>query len=274
MDQLIVLGTGNAMVTKCYNTCFALRHADAYCLVDAGGGNGILAQMQHAGIPFSALRHLIVTHAHCDHLLGVVWVVRKIATLMKNGAYDGDFHIWAHQSILDAIVTMCHITLQEKFVKLLGTQIRLCPIADGSKAQILDQEFTFFDIHSTKLLQHGFTVRQGEWKLTCLGDEPYNPLCHDYVAGSDWLLCEAFCLYSQRERFKPYEKHHSTVKDAALLAQQLQISNLVLWHTEDANYENRKALYTQEAAGHYTGHLFVPYDLEVLDLSRDPEVRP
>lgn len=36
MEKLIVLGTGNATVTKCYNTCFALKKEDEYFLVDAG----------------------------------------------------------------------------------------------------------------------------------------------------------------------------------------------------------------------------------------------
>ena len=46
MEKLIVLGTGNASVTHCFNTCFALRHGDEYLLVDAGGGNGILAALE------------------------------------------------------------------------------------------------------------------------------------------------------------------------------------------------------------------------------------
>ena len=79
-------------------------------------------------------------------------------------------------------------------------------------------------------------------------------------------LSEAFCLYSQRERFKPYEKHHSTVMDAAKLAQQLKVPHLVLWHTEDANVEERKALYMEEAQPYYTGDLHIPDDLEVIPL--------
>ena len=53
-----------------------------------------------------------------------------------------------------------------------------------------------FDIASTKEKQYGFrtTLPDGK-KLVCLGDEPYNELNHDYVAGADWLLCEAFCLH-------------------------------------------------------------------------------
>ena len=42
-EQIIMLGTGSAMVTECYNTCFLLKSKNDYLLVDAGGGNGILS---------------------------------------------------------------------------------------------------------------------------------------------------------------------------------------------------------------------------------------
>ena len=48
MERLIMLGTGNALVTRCYNTCFAIQDDDEYFLVDAGGGNGIMRQLQDA----------------------------------------------------------------------------------------------------------------------------------------------------------------------------------------------------------------------------------
>lgn len=41
MEQLIVLGTGNAQAIHCYNTCYAMKKGEEYFLVDAGGGNGI-----------------------------------------------------------------------------------------------------------------------------------------------------------------------------------------------------------------------------------------
>ena len=34
--KLTMLGTGNAMVTKCYNTCFVLREGEECFLVDGG----------------------------------------------------------------------------------------------------------------------------------------------------------------------------------------------------------------------------------------------
>lgn len=38
MEKVIILGTGNAGVKNCYNTCFALKNKNEYLLVDAGGG--------------------------------------------------------------------------------------------------------------------------------------------------------------------------------------------------------------------------------------------
>ena len=37
--KLTMLGTGNAVVTACYNTCFTLDEDGGYFLVDGGGGN-------------------------------------------------------------------------------------------------------------------------------------------------------------------------------------------------------------------------------------------
>lgn len=98
--------------------------------------------------------------------------------------------------------------------------------------------------------------------LTCCGDEPYRECAKPYAENAGWLLHEAFCLYADRERFKPYEKHHSTVKDAAESAEDLKAKNLVLYHTVDSDLGTRKARFIEEAARHYSGNILVPDDME------------
>ena len=267
MEKLHVLGTGFALATRCYNTCFAITNENGTLLVDAGGGNGILRQMEDAGIGFETVHDLFITHAHPDHLNGVVWVMRKIMTMMNAGKYDGEFHIYCHETVRKGLEVIGELMLQKKMLKHIGTRVLFHDIDDGTQAKLCGYDVTFFNIGSTKLLQFGFTttLKNGR-RLTCLGDEPYNPVCEKYVQGSDWLLCEAFCLLGQADIFKPYEKHHSTVADAAKLATQLNIPHLVLWHTEDRNYAQRKALYTAEAREHYSADLYVPNDLETIEL--------
>lgn len=87
-----------------------------------------------------------------------------------------------------------------------------------------------------------------------------------YAENSKWLLHEAFCLHSQADIFEPYEKHHSTVKDACELAERLNVKNLLLYHTEDKNIKNRKELYIDEGKRFYTGNLWIPDDLETLKI--------
>lgn len=124
-----------------------------------------------------------------------------------------------------------------------------------------------FDIHSTKERQFGFTALMPDGqRICCLGDEPFSAQCKQYAEGVDWLMSEAFCLYEDRERFQPYEKHHSTVLDAARLAEELGIKNLILYHTEDRTLETRKKRYTAEAKMAFSANVWVPDDLEVIKL--------
>ena len=45
--KLTMLGTGNALAVKTYNTCFVLSEGHEHTLVDGGGGNGIFHQLNH-----------------------------------------------------------------------------------------------------------------------------------------------------------------------------------------------------------------------------------
>lgn len=267
MEQLYVFGTGNAAVTHCYNTCFAIRDGEEYFMVDAGGGNGILRILEDLQVSLAKIHHIFVTHEHNDHILGMVWMVRMIATDMLKGKYEGTLTIYCHRELIDTIKTLCQLTIQKKFCNLFDDRILFAEVTDGCTKNILDHEVTFFDILSTKAKQFGFAFRLNDGqKLVCAGDEPVNPGRFAYLEGAHWLLTEAFCLYGDRDRFNPYEKHHSTVKDAAVLAEANHVPNLVLWHTEDKTIATRKEMYTAEGQIYYHGRLFVPDDGEVIQL--------
>ncbi|MDO4289457.1 MAG: MBL fold metallo-hydrolase [Eubacterium sp.] len=257
------------MVSDCYNTCFVIKRGRECFMVDAGGGNGIFHQMKAANIAPEQVHHLFVTHGHTDHVLGVIWIIRQIAAMMLAGKYEDKLHLYCHDALADTIRTICTLTLQKKLTDLFDDRIVFHVVVDGQQEMILGRSITFFDIHSTKLKQFGFTTELADGaKLTCLGDEPYNPLCEAYVKGSKWLLCEAFCLYGERDIFKPYDKHHSTVREACELAEAMGIQRLVLWHTEEKNLKRRKKLYKAEGKAYFSGKIYVPDDLDRITLSR------
>ena len=264
---LTMLGTGNALVTKCFNTCFTLHTPQTMLLVDAGGGNGILAQLEKAGIKLGDVHHIFMTHAHTDHIIGVLWVLRVFIQQVLRGMAGGQLHIYGHDKSLQVLRTMIELMLPVKLQKQLGTIVLLHEVKDGDSWNIGDLRLTCFDILSTKEKQFGFLATlPGGKRLCCLGDEPYNPANEPFVRDADWLLAESFCLYGQREIFRPYEKCHATVKDAAEQAEALGVKNLVIYHTEDKNIQHRKELYTAEAKAYYQGHVYVPEDLETIIL--------
>ena len=266
--QLILLGTGAAMATECYNTCFLVRTIDGeYFLTDAGGGNGILRQMKRAGASFEHLHYLFVTHGHTDHIVGVIWVLRRIAALMNDDIYAGEFHIYGHNVALQIIEMMAELLLRKQDLEHFGKRILLHEVRSGEEVQFLSMKLTAFDVLSTKAKQFGYRLRFANRRtLVCLGDESYSERNRSYAEKADWLLSEAFCRYEDREKFRPYEKKHSTVKEAAEAAESLRVKHLILYHTEDQNLAERKTLYTAEAARYYHGAVYAPDDLDVIGI--------
>lgn len=265
--KLIMLGTGNALVTKCYNTCFVFENQNQYFLVDGGGGNTLLSQLEKAHINWQDIKDIFVTHKHIDHLMGIIWMIRMIGQHMSQGKYQDEVRIYAHKELIDIIMQMVHLVLEAKHTQFINKRIHLIEIQDHDSHMIINHQVTFFDIHSTKTKQFGFQMQlDHNKKLSCCGDEPCHQINETYIQNSDWLLHEAFCLHSEADIFHPYEKHHSTVKDSCQLAQSLNIQNLLLYHTEDKNIKRRHSLYMQEAKQYFQGNIWIPDDLDIINI--------
>lgn len=268
--QITMLGTGNATVSQIYNTCFVLQTPSTLMLVDAGGGNGILAQLKKIHVQISDIHHLFVTHAHTDHVLGGIWVIRMVAQCK---GYEGLLHVYGNDKVIKVIKTIIDMILAKKQLAKVAERVVFHQLEDGDCFEVGDMKLECFDIQSTKEKQFGFRAElpssdesDKPLVLACLGDEPYNEQNRRYIVGADWMMCEAFCLYADRDTFKPYEKCHSTALDAGKLAEELGVKNLILYHTEEKTLANRKENYTREAADNFKGRIFVPDDLEVIEL--------
>ena len=268
--QITMLGTGNATVSQIYNTCFLLQTPSTLMLVDAGGGNGILSQLKKVNVLISDIHHLFVTHAHTDHVLGVIWVIRMVAQCK---GYEGLLHVYGNDKVMKVIKTIIDMILAKKQLAKVAERVVFHQLEDGDCFEVGDIKLECFDIQSAKEKQFGFRAELPSSDesgkplvLACLGDEPYNEQNRRYIVGADWMMCEAFCLYADRDTFKPYEKCHSTALDAGKLAEELGVKNLILYHTEEKTLANRKENYTREAAENFKGRIFVPDDLEVIEL--------
>lgn len=265
--ELTFLGTGCAIVDRRYNTCFLVRSERGTLLVDAGGGNQVLTHLKKVNQNLKDIDAMFLSHSHSDHILGAVWVVRMIGQqVFFRGLREKPFIIYGCKETLNDLETICRMTLAKKTTKFFGTKIIFQAVEDGEDFANAGFEMTAFDILSTKKKQFGFTMKlPGGGRLCFAGDEPINPACECHAEGADWLLCEAFCLYDDRDIYKPYEKHHVTSLDAANIAQRLGVKNMVLYHTTDY-VSGRRERMTAEAEAVYQGNVFVPEDLESIEM--------
>ena len=203
-------------------------------MVDGGGGNTIFKQLKSAGINWKSIRHIFITHKHMDHLFGIMWFVRMICQHINRNTYEGEAYIYGHDEVIKIIGEIANLLLLKRELDLIGDKLHLVTVEDGEELDIIG--------HRVRFLMLG-QLRQSSLVLPCitatLKNLPVAVTSRSTTAkknmfyGSEWLLHEAFCLYSQADIFQPYEKNHSTVADACKLAEELKIKNLVLYHTED-----------------------------------------
>ena len=260
--KLHILGTGNGGALKCYNTCFALENDGEYLLVDGGGGNQILNQLEFANIEVAKIHNIFLSHNHTDHIIGIVWVLRNICQKMKfDNKYNGNLNIYGSDESMKVLKLL--IELLFPMVKQFMDRINFKVVQDRQTEKINNMNITFFDIQARKDKQFGFVV---ENKLGFCGDEPLNENLMDFLKDKEWLIHESFCLDCEAEKYKPHAKGHCTVKEASVIAQQLNVKNLIILHTEDNNLKKRKKLYTKEAKTYFKGKVFVPNDLETIRL--------
>ncbi|MEE0979325.1 MAG: MBL fold metallo-hydrolase [Muribaculaceae bacterium] len=266
-ERILMLGTGHATVTRCYNACFLLSMPGFNLLVDAGGGNGILRQLEKSGTPISDINAIFVTHVHTDHVLGVVWVLRMIGEHIESGTYNRHCTVYGNINVIDLLYSIITKSFSPKFNRQLFDYVDLKVIEDGDTIEH-NEELTLsvFDVH-TNTPQLGFkaTLPSGTC-VACCGDAPLSRVAPSSVEGSDWLIAEAFCLESDRNKFHPERICHGTVKDTASMAQELGVENLVIYHTEDSEVANRKKRYGAEATLYFKGTVYVPDDLEIIHI--------
>ena len=144
--RIHVLGTGVAIVRKYYNTAFILEDESSYFLVDGMGGIDILRRFDEMKLDWQKLHHAFLSHTHTDHSLGMVYVLRYVAFLMRLNQYDGDFHLYTHKVAYNKIRKVCELILDPHETRYFDDRIIFHVVEDREEKLIWNLRFHFFDI--------------------------------------------------------------------------------------------------------------------------------
>lgn len=118
--ELVVLGTASQVPTRdrAHNG-YLVRWAGTDVLVDPG--EGAQRQLTFAGLSVARLRHVLITHAHGDHCLGLPGVLQRLSLDAAPGPVEVRFPTAAR----DTIERLRHATPYED-----RTEVRLVPVGD------------------------------------------------------------------------------------------------------------------------------------------------
>lgn len=269
LEKLIVLGTGWAMSEKLFNTSFILENEKKEkLLVDTGGGNGILSRLEDANVDLGEIHHLFITHKHTDHILGILWIIRKLEfNYIRRGKYEGKLTIYCHSELEEIIRGLCKLTLKQRFIDLLDDVIVFRNVKDKEIVNVNGYDLKIIDIHGKTTLQYGFktTLNNGK-SFIFLGDETLKEEVYDEVRDVDYMCHDADCIGDDEEKYTPEKFSHTTSKKATQFAEMLNVKNLILWHTKDFDLKNRQKKFTDDAKKYFKGNVIVPNDLDIIEL--------
>lgn len=266
MEKLIILGTGNGGTLDLYNTCFVVQNDNGNFLVDTGGSIEIIKRLNKIDIDIKNIKHIFISHSHTDHILGLIWMFKRLGKVAINGETETKINIYCNDVVYESIMEVSKYILPEKLVAGILNIVDFHILNEEEVVQINGINYKFFDIKARGTKQFGFECIMDGKRLVFLGDETLNPNLYERVRNADYVMHEAFCLDSEENIFHAYEKNHSTVKSASEVMNSLNVKNLILYHTEESHKEARKDLYTQEAKKSFKGNIYVPDDLEVVEL--------
>jgi len=275
--KLVYLGTSAAAPTPERSlTCICLVRENEVLMFDAGEG----AQVAYlkAGLPWNKKMKIFVTHLHGDHCLGILGLLQTMSlqkrteTVEIYGPAGIEEFITANIKVLNfGLPFPVFITIVEEgnIVNEKKYQVNCCEAQHGITAfsycfEENERPGIFYPEKAKELgipegklwqeLQNGNSIKVGGKqidssqvtgekrsgkKIGISGDTRPTEKLKNFFTNSDYLSFD--CTFSFDLKDRALETNHSTAKEAAELAKNAKVKNLILTHFS-ARYSDESIL--------------------------------
>lgn len=269
---LILLGTGYPYPSaeRAGPSC-AIIVGQRVFIIDAG--RGTVMRLAAAGIPWSAIGPVFITHLHSDHIDGLPDLFHCTWQFGTGKPFDlyGPEGI---KSVADGILQFygpdIHIRrdLTEKLYPE-GARIRTHEIQEGVVYEIPQEvRITAFRVdHHPVEPAFGYRFDAGQHSIVVTGDTRPNPNLIRHADGADILVHEAYLRSdssagsTETKQWSIYD-YHSSAREAGEVAEKAKAKILVLTHLIPAGREEKDFL--DEAQKEFSGKIIVGQDLMVI----------
>ena len=261
--EITFLGTGAGMSTTRAHTAIALRCPDGTTvLLDGSSGNSALRNGEAMGIRAMDYDHVLLSHDHQDHLSGLMFIQGR--RTHETPGQELPLSIYGSALGLEglrkaAVAGRVPDIRDGAAYNQGGRQVmRWEEVPQGRKLELGPDTVAWsFDVdHIPGSI--GWRVESGGVAVVFSGDTKYSRGLADASQGADLLIHEA--LATDDDYARAAGRLHSTSGDAARVAAQASVKQLVITHIDNAFHEDQDPL-LQDAARFFTGPVSVAYDL-------------
>lgn len=267
--SVTILGCGSATPSlKHFTSAQIVNVREKLFLVDCGDGTQI--QLRGCRLPFGGINHIFISHLHGDHCFGLMGVISSFGLLGRTAPLfvyapkefeqifkamldffcsDFPFEVVFHgfdstkQELIydDRSVSVTTIPLKHR-VPCAGFLFREKSVEDHIDRKMCDYyhvpqwEYSRIKAGGDFILEDG-TVISHE-RLTKPADKPrsyayccdtaYNPQMIEQIKGVDAMYHD--CTYSAQDESKANVYYHSTTRQAASIAAQAGVGQLIMGH--------------------------------------------
>lgn len=298
--EVNILGCGSALpTTRHFSSSQVVNIREKLFMIDCGEGAQL--QLRRSKLKFTRLNHIFISHLHGDHCFGLIGLIstfgllgrtatlhiyaaKELEILMqplldffcKGITYEVKFHVFdpASSQIIyeDRSVTISTIPLNHR--------IPTCGFLFQEKKtpnHIIRDMIDFYQIPTFEInrIKNGedYITPEGKLipneRLTTPSATPRNyAYCSDtsyqkniipQIKGVDLLFHEA--TFSETDAARAKETYHSTAKQAAEIARDAEVKQLLIGHFS-ARYED-ESLLLKEAQTIYTNTLLAKENLKI-----------
>lgn len=169
MVQFICFGSGSS------GNCYYFSHNGYAFLIDLGIGiRTFKREMRNYGLPFSSIRHILVSHDHTDHIKAV-------------GALSQEFHLPVYTSAL------VHQGMERNFMMTKKVPKEQQHVVEHRQTFTLgDFHITPFEVPHDSSQNNGYYITCGDWSLCFITDAGHvTDDMREYISKATHLIVEA-----------------------------------------------------------------------------------
>ena len=218
--DVTILGCGSALPTERHYCSSQVINLDGRLfMVDCGEGAQYQFQRNH--LRESKLNHVFISHLHADHCLGLTGVLVAYA-LKKRTA---DFHVYAPAEFEEMLYQQFEFYVSNALYRLVFHPLRgqeVSTIYEDGRLRVLS-----FPLEH-KVPCYGFLFQADGHGYAYCSDTKLIAPPTEALQGVDLLYHEA--TYAESESALAETMYHSTARQAARFAEEIQAQKLVIGH--------------------------------------------